>query len=331
MGTTQIGTSFEHRIGPRGRFVLRLASGEIKIRGVEGDTARVRSLDEESIGTQFTVTSGDDFLELRQSKKVGGFLSSLGIDIVTNQGGSAELEIEVPHGATVSIESASAEIEASDLSGEKSFRSASGDVELRRLAGSVSVETVSGDIDIDGNAPISLTGKSVSGDIQVRVPQLRELDMGTTSGDIRIDAALTGNGAFALRSISGDAMIVGRSSFRVEAETITGDLSSDVPAKQESMPGRRVLTIGRNGPTLRYRSVSGDLRVTQPRDAAPTITGGPDVEIPQPPAPPAAPAAPEAQADIEARRLEILRQLERGDISIADATDQLSQLEGPAR
>ena len=326
------GTALEHRIGPRGRFVLRFASGEVAVRGVEGDTARVRSLDDRSLADLFTIETGDDHLELRQVEKFG-----LG---VFGRGHSAELDVEVPHGANVSIETASADIEASDLSGTKKFRSASGEVTLNRLAGPVDVETVSGEIDLDGQAPLDLAARTVSGDVEVRVPALRKLDLGTTSGDIRVDAELSGQGPFAIRTISGDAIVVGRSGFRVEAESVTGDLSSDLPGKRESMPGRKVLIVGRPGPTLAFRSVSGDFHVSQARDAAPQQVEGATMpsadqsppERPVPPAPPAplAPPSPE-DPDTDAARMEILRELERGDISVAEATDKLGRLDGVLR
>jgi hypothetical protein len=318
-------TSIGQQIGPRGRFSLRQASGEITIRGVEGDVARVRSLDDRALGELFDIDLGDGRLELRQKERFG-----FGLKMFRND--APELEIEVPHGATVSIDSASAELDISDLDGTKQFRTASGDVKLRRLAGPLDVQTVSGDIDLEGQAPIDLELRSVSGDVRVRVPRLRRLDLTTTSGDLWLDAALAGDGPFALRSISGDATIVGRSGFRVEAESITGDLSSELPGKRESMPGRRVMTVGRPGPTLAFRSVSGDLRVVQPREAAASVApDAPSVPgAPTPPAPPAAPAPPSGRvptADIEAARLDILRELERGDISVADATERLARLD----
>lgn len=323
-------TALDHRIGPRGRFVLRFASGEVAIRGVEGDTARVRSLDDRSLSDLFAIVTGDDHLELRQVEKLG-----LGI---FGRGHSAELDVEVPHGADVTVETASADIDARDLSGAKKFRSASGEVSLNRLAGPVDVETVSGEIDIDGQAPLDLAAKSVSGDVEVRVPALRKLDLGTTSGDIKVDAELTGQGPFAIRSISGDVVVVGRSGFRVEAESVTGDLSSDVPGKRESMPGRKVLIVGRPGPTLAFRSVSGDFHVSQPRDAAPkqveeaTMTS-PDRSLPVPPEPPApmAPPSPADAIDADAARMDILRELERGDISVAEATQKLGRLDAVLR
>jgi DUF4097 and DUF4098 domain-containing protein YvlB len=313
--------TIDHQIGPRGRFILRHASGEVSIRGVEGDRVRVRVDDEKAFRDRFSVEAGNDSLAIRQNEKLG-----FGI---FGRGESVEIEVEVPHGASVSIESQSGDIEATDLSGSKSFRTASGEVVLQRLSGDVEVETVSGDVEIEGPAPLDLKAKTVSGDLEIRVPQLRRLDIGTTSGDMHIDAELRGEGAFAIRTISGDVRLVGRSGMRIEAETITGDLSSDLPSKRESQLGRRVLTIGRPGPTLGFRSVSGDLHVAEPRDAAPILEEATMSEPQADATVGTAAATPVAESsdDVEARRLEILRQLERGEISVADAGERLGELD----
>src|SRR5262249_48788194 len=186
-----------------------------------------------------------------------------------NRGSSPEIDVEVPHGADVTVDSASAEVAASDLSGSKHFRTASGDMSFDRLSGPLDVESVSGEISVDGQAPVEISGKSISGDIRVRVPRMRRLEMQTTSGDVFLDAQLEGNGPFSLRSISGDVTIIGRSGMRIEAQTVTGDLVSDLPSKRESGLGRKILVVGRPGPTLGFQSVSGDLHIAEPRDAAP--------------------------------------------------------------
>ena len=328
--TKTTGTAtLEQPIGPRGRFTLRQASGDAAIRGVEGDTVRVRSLDDRPLSDLFDVEVGDGAIELRQVEGL-----SLSRKMFSHSSG-AELAIEVPHGATVVVETQSADIVASDLSGEKHFRTASGEVTLSRLAGGLDVETVSGEIEVEGNAPLDLTAKSVSGDVRVRVPTIRRLDLGTTSGDMRLDATLAGNGPFTMRSISGDVTIVGRAGFRVEAESITGDLSSDVPSKRESLPGRKVLVVGRPGPTLTFRSVSGDFHVVEPRDAA-TPVEPPPGEVTPVKSVAATRGSTEAAVDRagddsspgdEAKRLEVLRALERGEINVAEATDQLRELD----
>ncbi|HET7181335.1 MAG TPA: DUF4097 family beta strand repeat-containing protein [Candidatus Limnocylindrales bacterium] len=318
--------TLEHQIGPRGTFSLRVASGEVSVRGTEGDRVRVGVDDQDAFAREFSVEARDGSLEIRQREKIGFNLFG--------RGNSVDFEIEVPHGAGVSVETASGDVEALDLDGDKRFRTASGEITLHRLAGPVDVETVSGDVDLEGQAPVDLRIRSVSGDVKVRVPRLRRLDLGTTSGDMWLDAELGGDGPYALRSISGDATIVGRSGFRVEAESITGDLSSELPSKRDSSPGRRIMIVGRPGATLAFRSVSGDLRVVQPREAAPAMApeapSAPDA--PRPPAPPASPAPPKAPAaDVDTARLDILRELERGEISVADATERLAHLDEVSR
>ncbi len=313
--------TIDHQIGARGRFVLRQASGEVSIRGVEGDRVRVEADDEKAFRERYSIEAGDGSLEIRQSEKLG-----FGI---FGRGESVDLAIEVPHGATVSIETQSGDIEASDLSGSKAFRTASGEVALQRLSGTVEVETVSGDLEIEGPAPLDLKGRTVSGDVELRVPVLRRLDLGTTSGDMQLDAELKGDGPFVLRTISGDVEVVARSGIRIEAETITGDLSSDLPSKRESQPGRRVIVVGRPGPTLSFRSVSGDLHIAEARDAAPTIEEAPMQTDERATATEAAATSsdPSGGGDADARRLEILRQLERGEISVAEAGDRLGELD----
>jgi hypothetical protein len=331
--STTAGTTLEHAIGPRGRFSLRQAAGEITVRGVEGDTVRVTSLDDKSLSDVFDIELGDGHVELRQRDGL-----DLGLRMFRNS--SMDLRVEVPHGASVSIDAASADISASDLSGEKRIRTASGEVSLARLAGVLQVETVSGEVEIDGAAPLDLSAKTVSGDLEIRLPSVRRLDIGTTSGDVRLDAELRGDGPFAMRSISGDATIVGRAGFRVEAESITGDLSSDLPSKRDSMPGRKILIVGRPGPTLTFRSVSGDLHVVEPRDAGPAValaetatsTGDEtDATVAT-----VTTGATEGSDDRAATagddpRLDVLRALERGDITVAEATDKLSELDAVLR
>ncbi|HXG26648.1 MAG TPA: DUF4097 family beta strand repeat-containing protein [Candidatus Binatia bacterium] len=332
----------EHRIGPRGTCRLHVASGDVRIRGVEGDQVRVKADDEAAFRKQFTVDSGDGFLDVRQNERLG-----LGI---LGRNESIDLEVELPHGATVKVESQSGDIDATDLSGDKSFRSASGEVVLARVAGAADLETVSGDVRVQGAAPMDLRVKSVSGDVEIRAPIVRRLDLGTTSGDAVLDAELRGEGPFSIRTISGDVGVVGRSGFRVEAETITGDVSSELAAKRESMPGRKVIVVGRPGPTLSFRSVSGDFAVVEPRQAAQPLQEEPmtevdattdattDVREPSRPSADATHGAPATHAthaapathaadDAEARRLEILRELERGEISVAEAGERLGELD----
>src|SRR4029078_11048254 len=98
--------ALEPRLGARGSFELRQASGDIVIRGVEGDTVRVTSLDDKSLADVFDIGVADARSELRQR---GGFDAGMRL---FSRGSSTDLKVEVPHGATVSVDTGSADIDA---------------------------------------------------------------------------------------------------------------------------------------------------------------------------------------------------------------------------
>lgn len=312
-------SSLEHRIGARGRFTLRQPAGEVAIRGVEGDVARIRELDDRPLTDTFEILAAEGSLELRPVDRPTGLASLL------RRAPESNLAVEVPHGAVVTIEAASADVAASDLTGEKQIRTASGDVSLLRLAGAIDVATVSGDLEIGGQVQLEVLGRTVSGDLSLRLPSTRRLELGTTSGDLIVDAELQGEGPFEVRTISGDATIVARGGLRIDAQTVTGDVDVEAGSVVESTRGRKVVTIGRDGPTLSFQSVSGDLAVVKA-----TETGAPADRTPAEDTVPAiAPAAEAAAEDDD--RLTILRALERGEISVSEAGERLSELEEVAR
>lgn len=306
--TTSSPARIEHRIGARGRFTLRQPAGDVAIRGVEGDVARVRNLDERPLSESFEIVAAEGSLELRPLDRLGGLLG------IWRRDNAPNLAVEVPHGADVTVEAASADVSASDLTGVKRIRTASGDVSLVRLAGAVDVGTVSGEIQVEGQVQLEVFGRTVSGDLALRLPQVRRLDLATTSGDVLVDAEFKGEGPFEVRTISGDLTVVTSGGLRIEAQTVTGDLGGDVKLV-ESARGRKVATVGRPGPTLAFRSVSGDVAVVEPAGRRETLA----------PAPDEAEAATVAAEDDA--RLGILRALERGEISVSEAGDKLAELQ----
>lgn len=345
MTATTNGASIEHRIGAEGAFHLRQLSGSVRLRGVEGDVARVRDRNGRSLADSFQIEATEGRLSLSAPDRFG-------LDLVLGFGrrSSMDLEIEVPRGATVSLETASAEIEAGDLLGDTKVRTASGDVTLERMGGALELDAVSGDVAITAQLPMTLRARTISGDCAIRAPRLGRATVESTSGDVRIDAVLGGDGPFSISTVSGDATIVGRTGLRVEARTVTGDLRSDLPHRREQANGRKVLVVGDGSVAISFRSVSGDLRVTAPRDTLPVgATGVPAVAGTMPSAPqaPLAPIAPDAPVaplapvppqvssrpedrnagGREVARLDILHALERGELSVEVAMQRLAEIE----
>ncbi len=316
----------EYRIGERGRFHLRHLSGSITIRGVDGDTVRIVEESGRAIADGYQIETTDDSVSLVAPTRIGFDLKNFGL----GRRSSHDLDIEVPRGAEVSVESASGDIEGTNLHGPTRIRSASGDIDLVGLAGPTDIDSVSGDVSLTAAGPIELKVRSISGDLIVRAPQLTRTEIGTTSGDIRLDAVLGGTGPFEIQSVSGDVTIVGRADFQIEARTVTGDLESDLPHTTDNGRGRKRLIVGTGGTRLGFTSVSGDLRVVSPRDdpAAVTVPGSGSAKPAEGASSSTAPRSDESRSGgREVARMDVLRALERGDLSVDAAMRRIAQIE----
>ena len=358
MNATDTARTIEHRVGEHGQVSVRLADWDAEIRGIDGDTARIWNADGGDLPAELQVDRDADGILIRQYDKTG-----LAV-VLGRRSRGVRLAIELPRTASLTIQSASGDAQASDLRGPISARTASGDLLLVNVKGEVQADTVSGDVAVRLDGPTNLTVKTVSGDVIVEGGRVDRFGYTTTSGDLRITSEL-GFGPHAIQTVSGDATVTTRNGIRVSAQTVAGDLSSDLPHTSEGRAGRRSLVIGEGTTAVQFRSVSGDLRVVGP-------SAGDHLRIPVPPTPPQPPASPApgfaaaeleaelaaangeieaANAEIEAARaqidaesgeggetaadpgeearLEILRALERGEIDIDEATKRLGELDGP--
>jgi DUF4097 and DUF4098 domain-containing protein YvlB len=330
MTTTTSQATLEHEIGHGGRFSLRQVSGFVTLRGSEGTAVRVRERNGKSLAEAFEIAAADGSLSLTEPDRGPFGLANFRI----GRRSSLDLEVELPRGTDLSIEGASADIDGSGLAGQTRIRTASGDVHLTGFGGPLELDGVSGDIEIDADAPIALRVRTISGDCGIRAPRLTRAVVETTSGDLRLDAVLSGAGPFEVQTVSGDVVIVGRSGIRVEARTVTGDLRSELPHRRDTAPGRKLLVVGDGTATVGFRSVSGDLRVVAPRDALPPAVTEAAAATDQAAKITAAPAGLKAEtaaqaheAGHEVARLDVLRALERGELSVEAAMRRLVDIE----
>jgi Putative adhesin len=131
-----------------------------------------------------------------------------------------------------------------------SANSVSGNVEVSGVGDEVRARSVSGDVRLDHVRAPSITGTSVSGDVEASVDAL------TGAGDLRF-TSVSGNVSLHLpRSLDAD----------VTLKTVSGELDSEFPLTirgDRSRIGRRSIsgTIGRGGRELLLTTVSGDVRL----------------------------------------------------------------------
>jgi hypothetical protein len=304
------GAAFEHAIGRRGRLTIRLASAELRLRAGDDDRVIIRTSDGNAFPDRLVIEPVEGGLTIRE-KDVFGLTFGIGRRTV-------QLDIQVPAEAELGIDTASGWIETDGLRGEQRFKTTSGEVRLRRASGAIELGVVSGDATIDLDGAASLTVRSVSGDLEVRGGRIDTLRLATTSGDIRVDSELSSGADHSIETLSGDVEVLADGGVRVDARTVSGDLSSDLPHRTEGRMGRRALIVGDGATRLSFRSVSGDLRIHDRSGAMPTPPTGHPSAAPMP--------APPAPADDE--RMTILRALERGEIDVAAAMARLAELDG---
>jgi hypothetical protein len=322
--STTTGSSLEHQIGVEGLLAIRLRDGEVRLRGVDGETVRVRDVNDHDLRDVFAIESATGSLSLKAGR---------GLEIVVGPRSmrhgpgrhAPELEIEVPRRATLVLEAASGDVNADGLTGDQRYRTASGDIVLRSVSGKFSIEAVSGDIDVTATGDADVTVRTFSGDIELRAARLSALQLTSTSGDLRVAGQLVGHGPFAIETVSGDGLLAPAGDVRIEMTSVTGDLTSDLDGKHLAERGRRTFQIGTGGPAVTFRSTSGDLHVARPSLIGHAIPA----DIPAAPPRPVerAPANGAIAAAYDDARLRILRSLERGEIDVAEAGRRLATLD----
>jgi hypothetical protein len=316
--------TLDHVIGREGLFVLRLSDGDARLTGVDGDRVTIRSTDGGSLDG-FEVERGERSLELKASDG-----SHRGDRAARRASRSTDLTIELPAGATVILDAGSADIVASRLTGDVRLTTTSGDLAILDVSGTLSAEAVSGDIEIDASDTLRLVARTVSGDLEIHARTLDGLQATTTSGDLTIAGRFVGDGPFLIETVSGDASLEPVGDARVEVTTLTGDIHGRDIGHRSSRD-RDAIVIGSGlGPTIVFRSTSGDLSV-DPRpggDRAPAPSVPPSVEPPPPaPATGRTELAEPAETDTTDPSLAILQALERGEIDVDIADRRLTALE----
>src|SRR5262245_57688452 len=133
---------------------------------------------------------------------------------------SSDLEIRVPAGSRLQIESHSAAIDVRDVAGRVKAESVSGTITVAGKSEEVDVESVSGAISIVGparrvrasgtNASVAIRGasgvvdaESVNGTLEVAGAEFQEVRLETVNGALRFDGALTPGAALDVETVNG--------------------------------------------------------------------------------------------------------------------------------
>ncbi len=197
--------------------------------------------------------------------------------------GTVDIELRVPHSALVRVSTSFGDLEVTavegrvegvtrsgalrlhDLGGDVRGETVSGALSLERILGSVNVATQSGSITAESiqrglsantaSGEVTAVGieggrvecKSVSGDVRAERIGLEaplDITVESVSGDVTLTSA---SGTIALKAVSGDVKTSGLKTTRLQAQTVSGDVSLHLV---EAFSG-----------TMQVNTVSGDVEI----------------------------------------------------------------------
>jgi len=246
----------EHRFHTPGALTLRIdvPAGEVEIRTVDGEESTIVLEGDDRILEQVDVDLSGHTLNVSfRSTRI------LGISMFAGWRGKGDggllVRATVPHDVEPRIAVASADVRIAGQLRSLNVTGASGDLTVvGDIAGDASVKTVSGKVRIEA-VNGAFTCQTVSGRVEVgRIGGSAVVR--SVSGVVRLQSLREGQARFS--SVSGDVEIgIAAGSFLdVDAGSVSGDMTSEVPLA--NVPGE-----AGDGPTvvLRGKTVSGDVKV----------------------------------------------------------------------
>ena len=180
---------------------------------------------------------------------------------------TASGDAEIGHvSGRATVNTASGDVSVESVGGRAIIRTASADVRCGRLDGGADVKTASGDVQID-SVTDRVDVSSGSGDIEIGESDSCKLR--TASGDLRVGGIREGQADLKTASGDIDIAVISGAMVVVDAESVSGDLSSEIELSN-SEPDGMVGGEGDREIELILRTVNGDIQVRRTRARATT-------------------------------------------------------------
>ena len=240
---------------------LSMESGDVIVRG--WDRAEVRAHSEEVARIELKQYYSSDAPRVagkdEPARRVEGFvLNSEDEEVKPGKpGGTGNVELSVPRGATVVLRMQSGDVEISGVA-EARIKSASGDVDISQVSRAVDIDLFSGDITLsDSRGGVNLRSqsgsveavnvapndsrdffnvRSTSGNIVLEAVSHAKVEGVTLSGSVHFDGPVAPGGVYKLQTTSGDVTMTlpADSSFKFSARVVFGgDIFTDFAVKAD--------------------------------------------------------------------------------------------------
>lgn len=257
----------------------------VEISNVAG-SVKVTAWDQQVVKVTGRIENDKDRLEM--TGDVGRVVIKVRRDSGKYEGrDGAKLEISLPAGASLEVNTVSADVEVGGVKGTQRLESVSGNLvtavfdeqlDLRTISGDATVngaggkarvfaESTSGNVRAKGIAS-EVEATSVSGDLFLELGSVPHGRFKSVSGDVDAELELPGEGRLDVESISGDVEVVLRGTVDAEfdIETHSGDVDNcfgpQAQRKSKYAPGTELrFTEGKGSARVRIDTLSGDIEL----------------------------------------------------------------------
>lgn len=261
-------------VGSPARVSLRNIRGEVSLRPATDGQISVRAIKHSDSGD-----AAQTEVEMWQSKEGNVFIATRFRRGFGGRACRVDYEVHVPAPCTIVLRCVSGSALLERLEGHFRVQMVSGNVRLDELAGKLKVNTVSGDItalELDGRLRL----QTVSGNVHIQASRLAAIRAKTINGNLTVETPLQ-KGPYRFETVSGSMRLLTPpdTACQVSMQSLSGRLRLDGQEWRASpFTRRQQLHLGKGGPHVRFRSVSGDLTVEatsdpQPAKPAPEMAG----------------------------------------------------------
>ena len=240
-----------------------------------------------------------------------------------------DFTIRVPQACSVKVNCVSSSASIDGLDGEIDANSVSGTLKLSNLSGKFNFSSVSGKI-----TAVNLVGpldmNNVSGKVRISESQIPTIIAKTVSGSAAIETPLT-EGPYDFKSVSGNLSVItpDDTACTVHMKSISGKAKINLPVTSRSGPhNKQVIEVAGGGPQVNMNSVSGILKVGSPNYVeveTESVQSETDVDLPIGEVTNPEGGNPTVKSTPPSKsQMEILREIEKGEISVDEALEQLN-------
>jgi DUF4097 and DUF4098 domain-containing protein YvlB len=251
-----------------------------------GGTVRVTGWDRAEVAVTGTLGAGADGLQVRAGDR------KTTVEVVPGRrrahSAHADLEVRVPAGSAVSVESFGALIEVSAVTGSVRVDTVNGSVSVTGAAREVSAESVNGSVSVRGRSG-RIIAESVNGAVTVSDPGpdvqagtvngglvvtgtrgLQSARLETVNGHIRFEGGLAARGTLDMESVSGGVEVaLASTSADFHVYTFSGQIDNALGPGAPARQGRRhghaakelTFSTGGGGARISIRTLSGHISI----------------------------------------------------------------------